>query len=336
MTIDKVAELSHVSRSVVSRVLNDHPNVSDAARERVLEVIEKYDYRPNSVARSLATNRTHEVCVLAPRRKEDALANGLWPLLHSGILERSLDRGYVASLSMLAAETQDVISEQLVNGQRFDGYILLTQEVSDCVVPALGDRDVPIVLIGHNPNHPELSSVDVDNYDGVHKATSHLCDLGHERIAAIWGHAGIKESADRRAGYRDALREAGRDVAEAWMAVGDYSQESGYEIMRRWLDEGFEPTALFCASDTMAMGALLALHQAGVAVPQEVAVVGFDDLPTSAYTFPPLTTVRQPIYEEGEQAAGLLIDQIEADDPVVMHVDLDPELVVRESCGARL
>lgn len=333
MTIDKVAELSHVSRSVVSRVLNDHPNVSDAARERVMKVIEEHDYRPSSVARSLATSNTHEICALTPRRKGDALANGFWPLLHSGILEQGMEREYRVSLSMVSPEG-DENCDRFVDDQRFDGYILITQEVSQQLGAALEEREVPTVLIGHDPTCEGLSSVDVNNYAGAYDATMHLCTLGHEAIGAIWGSLDLKESVDRRAGYVDALDDAGHTVPEDWIAVGDYSQRSGYEIMTEWLQSGFEPTALFCASDTMATGVLLALHEAGGAVPDDVAVVGFDGLPTSAYTVPPLTTVRQPIYEKGATAANVIIDQIGADTPEVVHVNLDPELVVRESCGA--
>jgi len=334
MTIDKVAELSHVSRSVVSRVLNDHPNVSDAARKRVRKVIEEHDYRPSSVARSLATSSTHEICALTPRRQGDALANGFWPLLHSGILEQGMEREYLVSLSMVALDETACI-EQYVDDQRFDGYVLITQQVSQQVGPTLEERDLPAVLIGHDPTHQGFSSVDVNNHAGAYEATRHLCNLGYETVGAIWGTLDLKESVDRRAGYLEALEDAGHDVPERWIAVGDYSQESGYEIMAQWLQAGDPPAALFCASDTMATGALLALHQAGYAVPEEVAVVGFDGLPTSAYTIPPLTTVRQPIYEKGAKAANIIIDRIDGDDTEVVHLNLDPELVVRESCGAR-
>lgn len=333
MTIDEIAERAYVSRSVVSRVLNDHPNVSDEARERVLDVIREHDYRPSSVARSLATDRTYEICVLTPRRQGEALANGFWPLLHSGLFEQCLDRGYFVSLSMISPDRSAEARRQLLSEQRFDGYVLITQEVSTSMAPALRERDVPTVLIGHDPSHPDLSSVDVNNRAGAYEATQHLCQLGHESIAAIWGSLELKESTDRRAGYREALADAGLTPPDDWTAVGDYSQESGHTIMSEWLDDGFAPTALFCASDTMATGALLALHRADVAVPDDVAVVGFDDLPTSEYTIPPLTTVHQPIYEKGTQAANVIIDQINNPSDEVVRAHLDPELVVRESCG---
>lgn len=253
MTIDQVAELAYVSRSVVSRVLNDHPNVSEEARERVMRVIEEHDYRPSSVARSLATDRSFEISVLTPRRGDESLANGYWPLLYSGLFERCLERGYFVSLSMVSDRMEDEIEDR-ARDSRFDGYVLVTTEVTDLVASTL---------------------------------------------------------------------------------EADYSQESGHSIVRAWAEQGRMPRALFCASDTMAMGALLALNEAGYAVPDEVALVGFDDLPAAQYTIPPLTTVRQPVYEKGQAAIDLLIDHIENAEPNPEHTELEPELVVRQSCGAR-
>lgn len=335
MTIDKVAELAYVSRSVVSRVLNNHPNVSDEARARVLSVIEEHNYRPSSAARSLATDRTFEIGILTPRRRGDALANGFWPLLHLGIFEQCIERGYFVSLSMVSSEMRDVVHKHILSEHRFDGFLLITQEVTELVAARLEERDVPTVLIGHDPSYPRLNSIDVDNYTGAYEATRHLCALGHERVGAMLGSLDLKESAERRDGYRQALADSGRPIDPDWVAVGDYSQKSGHAIMRRWIAQGAYPSALFCASDGMAMGALLALHQAGIDVPGEVAVVGFDDLPTSQYAYPPLTTVHQPIYEKGVRAADMIIDQVEDGVTEAQHAKLPAELIVRESCGAR-
>ena len=333
LTIDQVAELAYVSRSVVSRVLNDHPNVSDEARERVRKVIEEYNYRPNSMARSLATDRSYEISILTPRRGDESLANGYWPLLYSGIFEQCLERGYFVSLSMVSPGVKEKISER-AGDTRFDGYILITQEVTETVQDVLQDRDVPSILIGQNSEWEALASIDIDNTNGGYKAGRHLCELGHEDIGVILGNPQLKETEDRREGLRAALSEAGRTVPDARVAVGDYSQESGYETVQRWISDESLPTALFCTSDTMAMGALLALHEAGYQVPADVAVIGFDGLPSSQYTIPPLTTIRQPVYEKGQVAANMLIDEIEEAGTPPTHTELEPELVVRKSCGA--
>lgn len=335
MTIDQVAELAYVSRSVVSRVLNDHPNVSDEARERVLKVIEEHNYRPNSMARSLATDRSFEISILTPRRGDESLATGYWPLLYSGIFEQCLQRGYFVSMSMVSPEMKDKICDR-AGDQRFDGYILITREVTELVGDTFRDRETPTVLIGETPSEEGLHSIDIDNAAGGYKAGAHLCSLGYEDIGVILGNPQLEETDDRRQGLATALHEAGCTVPDHRIATGDYSQESGYNIIQKWAENGPLPNALFCASDTIAMGALLALHEAGFRVPDDVAVVGFDGLPSSRYTIPPLTTVRQPVFEKGQAAVNMLVDQIEDGDSSTptTNRELKPELVVRESCGA--
>jgi len=333
MTIDQVAELAYVSRSVVSRVLNDHPNVSDEARERVLEVIEEHNYRPNSMARSLATDRSYELSILTPRRGEESLANGYWPLLYSGIFEQCLERGYFVSLSMVSPQMQDKIRDR-AGDQRFDGFIFITREVTEIVEDTFQDRSLPMVLIGDDPAWEDLLSIDIDNVEGGYKAGAHLCSLGYDDIGVLMGNPHLKETEDRREGFAAALDDSGRTVAEEHIATGDFSQESGYDAITRWIERDTVPDALFCMSDTMAMGALLALHEAGLRVPDDVALVGFDGLPSSRYTVPPLTTVRQPVYEKGQVAVDILVDKIEDTNTSTDYEELAPELVVRQSCGA--
>ena len=335
ITIDEVARLAFVSRSVVSRVLNNHPNVSKEARARVLKVIEEYNYRPSSVARSLVTDRTFELCVLAPRRRDDVLATGYWTLVPLGISERSLQRGYFVSITMVSADMGDEINSRMLASHAFDGFILIAHDVIKLVANGLRTRRTPIVLIGHDPNFPDLNSVDGDNFDGAYQAGAHLVGLGYRRMGLMLGPLELQETVDRRDGFVKALREAGRSISDAHIVVGDYSQQSGYDLMRRWIEAGDPPEAVFCTSDVQAIGALLALYRAGLRVPEDVALVGYDDLPTSRYTTPPLTTVHQPVYGKGEQAANIIIDQIEGKRSGVVHENLPVRLVVRETCGAR-
>ena len=334
LNIDDIARLAYVSRSVVSRVLNNRPNVSNEARERVMAIIEKYNYRPSATARSLATDRTYEISILAPRKKDEVFANAFWPLVFLGISEECIKRGYFVSLSMISDEMGPHLNDRIVHGHNFDGYILISKQVADQVVTALRKRNMPTVLIGHHPDFPDLDSVEGDNVTGGYRATEHLIGLGHRRIAAIKGPPHAQESVDRLAGYQQALLDAGLPLDEALIVEGDYSQRSGYEQAPRLLDLSPRPTAIFCISDAMAAGALLALHRAGVAVPDDIAVVGYDDLPNSQFTTPPLTTVHQPIYEIGRHAADVVIDQIEGARKELVHAKLDIELIVRESCGA--
>lgn len=334
LSIDQVAELAYVSQSVVSRVLNNHPNVSDEAKKRVLEVVKKYNYQPSSVARGLAKNQSYELGILAPRRCDEALGNGFWSLLHLGIFEECIQKGYFVTLSPISTDKDAKINGHILDEKRLDGYILLTQEVSDFAINKLNERETPMVLVGHGESNPDFNSVDVDNFSGAYQATNHLIKLGHERIGVIMADRQMKESVDRMKGYKQALSDAGLSFREDYVAAGDYSQKHGLETMRRWIREKKGLTATFCMSDTLGMGALLALDRENISVPDEMALVGFDDLPISQYTIPPLTTVRQPIYEKGKRAATLLINQIENKETGVVHENLEPRLIIRESCGA--
>lgn len=334
LNIDKVAKLAHVSRSVVSRVLNNHPNVSEEARNRVLDVVEKYNYRPNSVARSLATSSTYQIGVLSGIFGEESLGNGYWTLLYLGIFEECIRRGYYVRLSFYSADMNAELHDLILNEHHLDGVICLNEEVTEFTLNTFSDNDIPIVLVGHNPKYPNICSVDVDNYDGAYKAVEHLVKLGHKNIGGMFGDQNVEETEHRMRAYRDAMRDAGLEPQDDHTVVGSYSQHDGHDTMEKWIHEFPEMTAVFCASDTLAMGALLSLYENDISVPDQFSVVGFDGLPISRYMIPPLTTIAQPTYNKGEQAAHLLIDKIQQKDLEVRHVNLKPELLVRKSCAA--
>lgn len=333
ITIDQVASIAGVSRTVVSRVLNNKPKVSRETRARVLQIIEEYNYRPSSVARGLSIDRSFEICIIMPRRRHDSMANGYWPLLHLGISEQCVDRGYVVSMTMITAEGVDEVRARVAKERDFDGYILRSGTAS-LVASSFLEKDIPMVLIGSAPEYPALSSIEVDNFDGAYQATKHLTDLGHRRIALIMGDPEMQESIERRDGFLSALKDAGIEPDESTMAAGRYCEKTGYKIMNGWLAAGKRPTAVVCASDAIAAGVLLALSESGISVPKEVSVIGFDDVPGSAFLIPPLTTISQPIYEKGQQAASILIDAIEGRSSGPVHVRLPAKLVVRRSCAS--
>ena len=333
LNIDKVAKLAHVSRSVVSRVLNDHPNVSDVARERVMEVVNKYNYRPNSLARSLATNSSHEIGVLVTQSEDEALGNAFWMELHRGIFEESKKRGYFVSLSYVSPGSSEELNNFILNERRLDGYILLTQEVTDMVGRELFNKNIPIVLVGHVPRRKKVSSVDVDNVKGGKLAAEHLLHFGHRKIGIMVADLHMKESEDRLNGFLQAHKEAGIDLPDQRIKEVDYQFKAGYQTMEHWINTKEDITAVFCASDTIAMGALLAARKCGKDVPGDISVVGFDDLTFAEYTYPPLTTIRQPIFEKGKCAAELLINEIEDEHAERKKMNLAPNLIVRESCA---
>lgn len=333
LTIDQIAKMAYVSRSVVSRVLNNHSNVSDEARQRVMHVIEKYNYMPSAAARSLVTNRSYEISVLVPRKADEVLANGYWSLLLLGITEGCRQRGYLVSLSMIGNEQSAEINRRILAGHHFDGYMMVSKEVVSLIMPSVRQRQLPALLIGNHPQHPELSFVDVDNSEGAYKAASYLIGLGHREVATIAGPLCAQESRDRLAGFKRAHREYGLPISPDYVVEGEYTERSGYAAMQRLLALPCRPTAVFCMNDAMATGGLLAIHDAGLHVPSDVSVVGYDDLPASAYTMPPLSTLRQPIRRMGYVAAGHLIDQVEGNARERVRVKLSAELIVRRSCG---
>lgn len=333
LNIDKVAKLAHVSRSVVSRVLNNHPNVSDEARDRVMNVVEEYNYRPNSVARSLATSSTFQIGVLSGIFGEESLGNGYWTLLYLGIFEECIRHGYYVRLSFYSSSMSEELHDLILNEHHLDGVICLNEEVTEFTLQTFADKEIPIVLVGHNPKYPDISSVDVDNYDAAYKATHHLIELGHKKIGGMFGDQNVQETEHRMRGYRDALENAGIKLNDDYTVVGSYSQHDGHDNMVEWLNNHPEMTAVFCASDTLAMGALLALYENNISVPDQFSVVGFDGLPISKYMIPPLTTVAQPTYKKGEKAAHLLIDKIKNKESEVEHANLKPELLIRKSTG---
>ncbi|MEM1095576.1 MAG: LacI family DNA-binding transcriptional regulator [Bacteroidota bacterium] len=332
ITIDDVAALAHVSRSVVSRVLNNHPNVSAAARARVEKVIREHNYRPSSVARSLASDRTYELCVMAPRRSNEVLSSGYWALVLLGVSAGSLQRGYFASISLVSPDMEGQIFDRITR-HAFDGYILIAHDVTAIVADALQGSPKPILLVGQDPEFPNLHSIDIDNWTGGYLAGQHIAQLGYAHIGMMLGPEEAKETIDRRAGFEQALQEAGLSVTPGYQAYCHYSWETGYIVMQEWIASGQCPRAVFCTSDVKATGALRALHEAGLRVPEDVAVVGFDDLPASAYSVPALTTVHQPIYEKGVRAAHMLIDMVEGKRITDIHLNLPPHLVVRQTCG---
>ncbi len=333
LNIDKVAKLAHVSRSVVSRVLNNHPNVSEEARTRVMAVVNEYNFKPNSVARSLATQSTFQVGVLTSRIGEESLGNGYWSLLYLGIFEECIRQGYYVRLSFFSTSMPKELHDLILNEDHLDGIICLNEEVTEFAVQKFDDHRIPVVMVGHNPNYPEICSVDVDNYSGAYKAVKHLTDLGHKYIGGIFGDQNVEETENRKNGYRSALNDSGISFNNQFTVIADYSQHSGYQTMNHFLDHFPEMTAVFCASDTLAMGALLALYERGIEVPARFSVVGFDGLPISKYMIPPLTTIEQPVYGKGAKAAELLISCMRGEDLKKNQINLEPQLLIRKSCA---
>jgi LacI family transcriptional regulator len=328
--LEEIARLAGVSRSTVSRVVNDHPSVRPAVRERVQRIIAETGFQPNAAARSLASQRAYMVGLVIPRTVHTVFTDPYFPRLTQGVAQACNEHDYTLSLFI---ENDDIkLFPRLSRTGLMDGVVVQASSVDDGLIPKLLATGLPLVVAGRPSQAEGVSFVDVDNVKGSFSAVTHLVRLGHTAVATITGPLNTNVGADRLAGYRRALQERGVPVDEALIAAGDFTEQGGYYAMRRLLAQ--RPTAVFAASDVMARGAIRAIAEAGLAVPRDVAVVGYDDLPPATMTSPLLTTVRQPIRRLGAKAVETLLDVIAFGAEPARRIIFDTELVIRESCGA--
>jgi len=334
LTLEDIAEKAGVSRSTVSRVVNNHPNVREEVRKRVLEVIQITGYHPNTAARMLVSQRSWMIGLVLPRSVGSFFSDPYFPLLTQGVAQACNLYNYTLGLFLVdTKEDEEKILPRLTRNGMLDGVLVQSGQDGDRMVDRLVEMQIPLVIAGRpfHPNH--VSYIDVDNVNAAYNAVLHLIRVGYKRIAMISGTAGSTVTIDRLRGYRQALLERGRRVEDALVADGDFTEISGYAAMQRLLPS--KPDAVFAASDLMAIGAMRAVRDAGLNVPDDVAFVGFDDLPMAVMPTPQLTTVRQPVFRFGYRAVEMLIDVIENGNDPKRRVIMDTELVIRDSCGAK-
>ncbi len=332
-TLEEIAKAAGVSRSTVSRVINNEPHVRTEVRERVWQTVEQMGYQPNAAARSLVNRRSQLLGVVIPETVNTVFIDPFFPILLQGIHDAASKRGYQLMLSMLGrpSEEEDFYRHAL-RRQMLDGLAIASALLDDPLIPYLLKDRTPFVIIGRHSSQRAINYVDVDNYAGARMAVQHLIKQGRQRVATITGPQQMVAGIDRLEGYKSALRHAGIALDEALIVEGDFTEISGYTCMKTLLAQDID--AVFVASDPMAMGALRAIHQAGRTIPQDIALVGYDDAQVATFSNPPLTTVRQPIYELGGKAIDLLVQLANDRDQEPSHIILPTELVIRASCGA--
>ncbi|MFI6599949.1 LacI family DNA-binding transcriptional regulator [Nonomuraea sp. NPDC050536] len=326
-TLEAVAARAGVSRATVSRVVNGLSTVAPHIRETVLHAIDELGYVPNSAARSLVTQRTDSIALVVsepPTRvfSEDPLFS---TVIRSASVElEAADKQVVLMLASSARSHARV--ERYIAGGHVDGAMLISMHGADPLPAALARLRVPVVSYGRPAVPVDIPYVDNDNVGGAEAAVRRLVELGRSRIATIAGPQDMIGGQDRLAGYRNVLRDSDR---RSIVAVGDFTRESGAVAMRQLLRDDPGLDAVFVANDLMAVGALQSLRQAGRRVPDDVAVVGFDDIEAAKYTDPPLTTIRHPITEQAAAMVTLLLTHLEGTPtpPVI----LPTELILRES-----
>ena len=334
LTIRQIARLAGVSRSSVSRVINNRTNVSPELREQVQRVIAETGFQPDPIARSLSNRSSHIIGLVIPLAIRSLFEDPFFPRLMQGISQGCNSHNYTLSLFLFHSEEEErELYHRISRNRLLDGFIITATRTGDPLIPELLANEIPFVVHGKHED-PRVSFVEVDNESGAYTAVSHLVREGRQRIALITGLPNSLAAENRKQGYLKALRERRVPVDESLITRGDFTETSGYEAMQRLLPH--KPDAVFVASDTMALGAMRALREAGRKVPDGIAVVGFDDLPQATTADPPLTTVRQPIQRAGALAVEMLIDILENGAEPPRHIILPTELVIRASCGSRL
>jgi LacI family transcriptional regulator len=327
VTLGQVAQEAGVSPATVSRIINGTATVSPAKQAAVDAAIKKFGFRPNPVARGLAGGRTLSVGVLTQTISSPFYGEALRGI--EDVLERA---GYIpVFVSGHWHEKEERKALDALLSRRVDGVIVLAGRLSNAALKTYA-KTLPLVVVGRELKGPNIFSLSFDNQAGADLATSHLLAQGHRRIAFIGGDPLHQDAQDRQAGYTAALARANLQPDPALMLTGDYTELGGLDAVNRLLDSGHEFSALFAANDQTAIGAALGLYRRGLRVPDDISLVGFDDLAPAKFAIPPLTTVRQSVYEMGSQAASAMLDLLAGQPPSVALPS--PELVPRESTRA--
>lgn len=332
LTLEDIARQAGVSRSTVSRVINNHPNVRDDVRKHVLDVIQTTGYHPNMAARTLVSRRSGMIGLVLPRGVSSFFTDPYFPRLTQGIAQACNRYDQTLALFLVSTkEDEEKIFPRLSRTGFLDGVLVQSGQIGDQLIDRLVDSGVPLVIVGRPLQKHDVSYIDVDNVNAAYQAVSHLLRLGYKRIGTITGTVNSAVTIDRKEGYLKALNDRGRDVEESLIVEGDFSENGGYYAMKHLLAAG--PDAVFAASDSMAIGAMRAVREAGLRIPDDIALVGFDDLQLATPTDISLTTVRQPVYQFGFIAVEILIDLINNGVQPPRRVIMETELIIRDSCG---
>ncbi len=337
VTSKEVAELAGVSRTTVSLVLNNAPGVqiSEETRKRVLESAKSLGYVPNAAARALASRRSHIIGLVLTRDPHHIASDAFLNQILNGLITSVHQNDMRLLIDIVETKHQKKAYLELIRAKRIDGIILSGPRFDDEALMELEKDGFPTVLMGQLPGS-NFHSVDVDNRAAAFQAVNHLIEHGHRRIVCITNASlNYTAAADRLVGYRQALDAAGIPYEESLIRFGDFDPQSGYLQMKSLLEQNSDFTAAFVASDVVTLGAMAAIRQAGRSIPQDIALVSFDDVPQARYLDPPLTTIRLPACELACKAFEILISLIQGKTPATKQVLLETNLIERFSCGGK-
>ncbi|HUT19645.1 MAG TPA: LacI family DNA-binding transcriptional regulator [Anaerolineae bacterium] len=325
-TIYTVAQRAGVSIATVSRVLNDSARTTEETRAKVLRAVRELGYQPSSAARSLAGSGTETIALLFPEISGPFISE-----IIRGIETEAHRRGYHLLIYGLEGDRGDDPLLRFLS-TKVDGMILGSY-CDGTHIQSMQRQGIPLVLMCNQVDGTAVDSIFPDDFSGAHEAVTHLIQHDYQRIAFVGDATTSTHKTTRFEAYRQALEDHSWPSDPRWVMRGDYSEQSGRRAMEELLKLPQPPRAVFAANDQMAIGALDVVHNQGLRVPDDVAIVGFDDIPAAAYVNPPLTTVRQNIRESGELAVQLLLRRIEELETEVENIVLPTQLVVRRSCG---
>lgn len=334
VTSQDVANLAGVSRTTVSFVLNDVKgfNISSETRQKVRAAAESLNYIPDATAQALASRRAKAIGLVMTRSPHHIATDAFLPQIIGGLMEVIKDNKLRLLIEYVEVEHQDRAYLELARAKHIDGMILLTPRLDDAGLKKLEQVDIPTVLMGHLEG-TNLHSVDVDNKLAAQQGVQYLLELGHTDIACIANAPpSYAASPDRVAGYKNALLAAGIIPDDEMIRYADFDPQSGYDRMRSLLESGRKFTAVFVASDNVAMGVKAALRETGLRIPEDISLVGFDDIPWAQYADPPLTTVHLQAQELARTACLVLMDLLQGVGPEIKQQIIGTHLVVRKSC----
>ena len=329
MDIRTIARAAHVSIATVSRTINNVPTVNPEIAKRVWEVIDELDYFPNTQARALVSGRSKLFGLIVSE-----ITNPFFPELIQGFEDIAVAHGYeilVSSTNYDPKRMSHCIRRMLE--RKVEGVAVMTFGIEEPLLDQLAKRKVPLVFIDIGPTRPGISLLKVDYHHGILQGVQHLTALGHRDIAFISGPLTLRSAQSRRAAFSDSLNECGLVLNPAWIVEGDHTMEGGIASMERLL-AGNRPTAVMCSNDMTAIGVLHKLYRAGLRVPDDLSVIGFDDIHISEVTIPPLTTVQMSRFELARAAVTALRTHVEQPQDSKREYSIQTDLIVRESTGA--
>jgi LacI family transcriptional regulator/LacI family purine nucleotide synthesis repressor len=330
LTIKDIARKAGVSVATVSKVMNGYDDIGEVTKAKVLKIIEENNYRPNANAQSLRTNKSFLVGLFFKDHQDSGVKHPFFRGIISGLEEKLLENNY--DMILFSANWEDQFSYlEKCEFRNVDGAILMGMPRDDPKLPELLNAKIPSVFIDLDMSAERASYIISDNEEGARKAVRHLAELGHQKIATIEGEEITVPTQKRLAGYKAEMEAQNLEIRDEWVIQGRFSVDGGCQAMKEILRLEDKPTAIFCQGDEIAVGAMQAIEEAGLKVPDDFSIVGFDDIEISQYLNPALTTVGQKKEEMGIEAAKMVIELINNQEEKVEPEIIDTELIVRNS-----